>query len=51
MEWHRLQILITPEQFRWLKRKSFTEARSIGEIIRQLVAETMQTKSGAGGEK
>jgi len=45
-QWHRLQILVTKEQLAWLKRKSYTEARSIGQIIRKLLAEAMKTKTG-----
>ncbi len=41
VNWHRLQILVTPEQLRWLKAESYTRDKSIGEIIRELVAQAM----------
>lgn len=37
--WHRLQLLVTPEQRAWLRAKAYTEGRSIGEIIRELIDE------------
>lgn len=39
---HRLQILITKEQYRWLKANSYTKAKSIGEIIRELIEKAMK---------
>jgi hypothetical protein len=40
--WHRLQILISKEHEKWLKRKSFESGKSIGEIIRDMVDKAMK---------
>jgi hypothetical protein len=45
VKWHRLQVLISKEQLAWLKAESYTRDKSIGEIIRELVAQAM-TKRG-----
>ncbi|AEG14989.1 hypothetical protein Desku_1406 [Desulfofundulus kuznetsovii DSM 6115] len=42
--WHRLQILVTKEQLRWLKAESYTRSKSIGEIIRELLAEAIKDR-------
>lgn len=39
---HRLQIQITKEQYRWLKANSYTKAKRIGEIIRELIEKAMK---------
>lgn len=40
--WHRLQVLIKPEQLRWLKAEGYTRGKSIGEIARELITERMK---------
>lgn len=36
---HRLQIMVTKEQYRWLRAESYTRGKSIAEVIRELIAE------------
>jgi hypothetical protein len=38
----RLQILVTEEQSKWLKKKSYEEDISIAEIIRSLIDKEMK---------
>lgn len=35
--WHRLQILITKEQFNALRQAAFVEKVSIAELIRRII--------------
>jgi len=42
--WHRLQVLITKEQHKWLKKESLRREKSIGEIIRSIIAKAMGEK-------
>jgi hypothetical protein len=39
--WHRLQILISKEQLKWLKEQAFKRDKSIGEIVRGLISRAM----------
>lgn len=36
---HRLMLLVTAEQHRWLKGKSYSEGRSMSLIVRELIEE------------
>lgn len=36
---HRLQIMVTKNQYKWLKAESYTRGKSIAEVIRELIAE------------
>ncbi len=38
-DWHRLQVLLTPGQYKWLKAESYTRGESIGAIIRELIVQ------------
>lgn len=44
MDWHRLQIMVTKEQYCWLRAESYTRGKSIAEIIRDLVTEARSEK-------
>lgn len=35
--WHRLQVIITKAQLKWLKAESYTKGKSISEILRNLI--------------
>lgn len=40
--WHRLQILISKEQLKWLKEQAFKREKSIGKIVRELIDRAMK---------
>jgi len=42
--WHRLQILISRAQLKWLKAESYTRGKSIAEIIRELIDGAMSQR-------
>lgn len=48
--WHRLQILITRAQHKWLKAKSATTGQSIGEVVRDLIGREMDSKKKKGAK-
>lgn len=48
--WHRLQVLVTKTQLAWLKAESYTRGKSIGEIIRDLVDDTIKSRQSKNSE-
>jgi hypothetical protein len=48
--WHRLQVLVTKTQLAWIKAESYTRGKSIGEIIRDLVDDTIKSRQNKSNE-
>lgn len=49
--WHRLQVLVTKTQLKWLKAEAYTRDKSIGEIIRGLIDYAMSRQSKDQGSE
>lgn len=50
-DWHRMQFLIRPSHFDELKSVASYEDRSVGSLIRQVLAEFLRDREEADREK
>ncbi len=46
MTWHRLHVLVTRDDYEWLRREAFLRRTSIGEVVRALLTQAQANQKG-----